>query len=152
MSTGKGYLITENSAKILIMLFMFLAIVCKEEEALQKIKEGNFDMVNKGTYHGTAIYLRQGGEYKDLVDTFRNEIEKNRDVLPMITKKFFSVSETLIYKFKFVAFDESTNYLIVRYFARILDDPVYAGYQIQFVYNIETKNLVEIFTAEVPLE
>lgn len=143
---------TDNNVKNLFLIFLFLIISCKKRNEFQKIHDGDFSIVDKGTYRGTTIFLRDGGEYKDVVDTFRTEIEAHEDVLPSITRKFFFVLETLIYKFKFVTLDKEKNCFILRYFARTMNHPVYAGYQIQFVFDVDTKNLIQIYTSKVPLE
>lgn len=96
--------------------------------------------------------MRDGAEYKRVVDGFRSEIEKNRALLLMITKEHYDVSGMLFYKFKFAALDSIRTYLILRYFARIYNHPLLAGYQIQFVFNAESRELVKIYTAEVALE
>ena len=116
------------------------------------MRTGDFKDVNQGTYHGKPIYLPQPGEYETLVARFRAQIEKNMDLLPVITQRFFSVNEKLNYQYKFTSVDPDSNYLVLRYFARILRHPIYAGYQIQFVYDMPTRQLIRIFTAEVPLE
>ncbi len=138
--------------KIFILIFLFVMIVCSKVDVFKKIRDGNFDIVAKGTYRGHAIFLRQAGEYEHLVNDLRSEIEKNRDVLPMITRKFFFVPQELFYRFKLIMLDNKKNYLLLRYFARVTDHPIYAGYQIQFVFDLESKNLIAIYTAEVPLE
>jgi len=144
----------QNSSitKIFIIISICLIITCKKVDEFQKIRDGNFDLVAKGKYEGKLNFLKQGNEYEDIVKVCRTEIEKNSDVLPAISKRYFSISENLFYKFKFVAIDKEKNNLILRYFARIMSHSLYAGYQIQFVLDIDSKKLIHIFTAEVPLE
>lgn len=127
-------------------------IFCYHANEWHRMRSGNFEMITKGTYCGKPRYLAQAGEYEILVKKFRAEIEKNIDVLVMITKKFFFAPKDLDYQFKFTSLDKEKNYLILRYFARILNHPVYAGYQIQFVFDLNLNKLTEIYTAEVPLE
>jgi hypothetical protein len=138
--------------KISIIVSLFFIIVCVKKNEFQKIKNGDFSIVTMGTYHGKPVYIGQGREYQILVNDFRDEIDRNKEILPMITRKYFLVAETLIYKFKYVAIDKEKNYLILRYFARVMNHPVYAGYQVQFIFDITKRQLVDIYTAEVPLE
>jgi hypothetical protein len=133
-------------------MFLIITTNCHEIDEFRKIRNGNFDIVSKGTYHGKAIFLREGKEYENIVLEWRAQIEKKKDVLPMITRKFFFAPEKLNYKFKFVTFDKEKNFMILRYFARQVSHPIYAGFQIQFVYDLDSKKLLRIYTAEVPLE
>jgi len=150
--TDKRRQITDISIKIGVLLLLFLLIACREKDVFRNMREGDFSMVAQGTYHGHAVFLRDAGGYEDVVKELRAKIERNSDVLPLITKKFFSVSQELRYRFKLVLLDKEKNYLIVRYFARIPEHPLYAGYQIQFVCDMDARRLVKIYTAEVPLE
>jgi hypothetical protein len=146
-------MIVDNSMiKKYLIFFCLVIISCRHADEFRKIREGNFEIVEKGTYHGRPQYIGQGGDYEDLVIKLRADIEKNSTLLPSITKKYFSTPYDLFYRFKFVALDKENNYLILRYFARIPEHPLYAGYQIQFVYAITTERLMHIYTSEVPLE
>jgi len=136
-----------------IIPFLFLMVVCRENNEFNKLKEGDFAIVVRGTYRGRPIYLGPDNKkYEDLINQLCSKIDKHHDVLPMITRKFFFVPEKLVYKFKFATLDKEKKRLILRYFARVVSHPVWAGYQIQFVFDTTTKKLVQIFTAEVPLE
>lgn len=137
---------------VIIISLVLMAKCHRRVDEFKKMRAGNFDIVQEGTYRGKPVYLGQGGDYEDMVKHLRTNIEKNSDVLPLITKEFFPVSQELSYRFKFVALDREKNYLILRYFARIAEHPLYAGYQIQFVFDIHSKRLVRVFTDEVPLE
>ncbi len=129
-----------------------LVMRCRQKDMFQKIRDGDFSIVAQDTYRGHAIFLRDAGEFENAVAELRAEIEKNMDVLPVVTRKFFSVPQELHYKFKLIMFDKEKDYLILRYFARVTEHPLYAGYQIQFVIDIKTRRIIKIYTAEVPLE
>ncbi len=153
MITDNRYGMTDISMIKKLIIFAFLVIIaCRHADEFKKIRDGDFDIVEKETYRGTPMYVGQGGDYQDLVTSLRLDIEKNIDLLPLITKNFFSVEYQLSYRFKFAAIDKEKSYLILRYFARIPDHPLYAGYQTQFVFDVHTKKLLKIYTAEVPLE
>jgi hypothetical protein len=145
-------MVDRSILKFSIIVFLSLIIFCKQNNEFQKIRDGNFNGVTKGRYAGNATYLPQPLEFERLIERFRNEIETQSDVLPLISKHFFPADEMLSYKFKFIAHDAEKNYLIIRYFARTTNHPLYAGYQIQFVFDIYSKNLIHIYTDEVALE
>jgi len=134
------------------VIFVLLSAVCQTYDPLKNLKQGDFDIVNMGKYRGTAILLRDGAQYKESIDVLRSEIERNRDLLPKITRIHYNVPEILVYKFKFAAFDSVMDEFILRYFARLYDHSTLAGYQIQFVFNADSRELVSIFTFEVGLE
>jgi hypothetical protein len=116
------------------------------------MRQGDFDIVSRGTYNGRPKYLPHPGVFEERVTSYRSVIEKNKDILPNITRKFFLVPGRLYYRYKFVSFDLENNALILRYFAPIAGHNLYAGYQIQFVFDVSTDKLLQIFTSEVPLE
>ncbi|HEC79198.1 MAG TPA: hypothetical protein ENI34_08680 [candidate division WOR-3 bacterium] len=140
-----------NIKRIAIIIF-FIICGCAKKSSLERIVEGDFSLVAKGTYRGTTKFLRDGGVYIELVSRFRGEIEKKEEILSLIARKYFFVPQKMEFNFKFAALDEEKRCLILRYFARVVNHPIYAGYQIQFVYDIETKRLIKIYTSEVPLE
>jgi hypothetical protein len=125
---------------------------CSRKTLLQRIDEGDLSSVYQGRYKGTTRFLRDGAEYKETVDMIRAEIEAHEDLLLVMTGKYFPVDELMAYKFKFAMVDETQGELILRYFARLPDHPVFAGCQLQFVYDLDTKRLTKTFTSEVPLE
>jgi hypothetical protein len=133
-------------------IFIFLPIMCRTYDPLKNLKQDDFGIVNKGKYRGTTIFLRDNGQYKQDIDILRSEIRKNHDLLPKITRLHYHVPETLVYEFKFAAFDSLMNNFILRYFARVYDHPTIAGYQIQFVFNADSGELLCVFTSEVALE
>ncbi|UCC11251.1 MAG: hypothetical protein JSW02_07805 [candidate division WOR-3 bacterium] len=140
---------------ILLSALIIVAIAttgCSRKTLLQKIDEGDLSSVYQGRYTGTTRFLRDGAEYKETVDMIRREIEAHEDLLMVMTGKYFPVDRLRTYKFKFAMVDETQGELILRYFARLPDHPVFAGCQLQFVYDLDAKQLTKIFTSEVPLE
>ena len=142
---------------LFILLFVFITISvitteCSRKTILQKIDEGDLSGVYQGRYQGTTRFLRDGAEYKKTVDMIRREIEAHEDLLMVMTQKYFPVDDLMPYTFKFAMVDETQRELILRYFARLPDHPIFAGCQLQFVYDLDTRQLTKIFTSEVPLE
>lgn len=139
------------------LALFFIAIViaahmfCKRQDGLSKIHAGDFSIVYRGKYHGRLRFLGEGREYRELVEGLRAYVEKNMSVLSSISERFYTIPHK-DYRFKFAALDETSDYLVLRYFARIDEHPLYAGYQIQFVFALPSRSLMKVFTSEVPLE
>jgi hypothetical protein len=125
---------------------------CSRKSLLQRVDEGDLSSIYQGRYKGTTRFLRDGAEYKETVDALRREIDAHEDLLMVMTGKYFPVDELMAYTFKFALIDEAQRELILRYFARLPDHPVFAGCQLQFVYDMDTRQIIKIFTSEVPLE
>jgi hypothetical protein len=132
---------------LLIGCFSF----CRRYDELSNIRRGDFSIVHEGTYHGRLNLLGDGSQYQQLIQDLRGEIERNPEVLDLISERYYKIPHKP-YQFKFAAVDEDSSFLILRYFARIVEHPVYAGYQVQFVHALESRRLIEVFTSEVPLE
>jgi hypothetical protein len=118
---------------------------------LSSIRHGDFSIVYKDTYRGQLRFLGEGKEHKGSVDDLRREIERNSDVLDVISERYYTIPYHA-YRFKFAALDEEKNLMVLRYFARIIEHPVYAGYQMQFLFDLESQKLLRVYTSEVPLE
>lgn len=136
----------------LFVIILLPILACYTYDSFKSLKQGDFSLVFSGKYKKATTLLRDGGEYKGVVDGLRTEIEKNLFLLSRITKEHYDISGTLVYKFKFAALDSISNRLILRYFTRIYNHPLLAGYQVQLVFDAESRELVRIYTAEVPLE
>lgn len=134
------------------VFFILFSMVCQTYHPLERIKQGDYSVVVMGKYRGTAIFLRDGAQYKNIIDRIRDEIEKDSHLFPEITRHHYDIPELLVYRFKFAAIDTVEDNFILRYFARIYNHPILAGYQIQFVFDTESLRLVHIYTKEVGLE
>lgn len=107
--------------------------------------------MHEGTYRGRLRFLRESSIYHESTENLRQDIDENKDVLDLISRRFYTIPHKP-YRYKFTALDEESNYLVLRYFARIGEHPLFAGYQIQFVFDPQAQTVTEIYTAEVPLE
>jgi hypothetical protein len=136
---------------LMAMTMLCSSLSCKRQDQLSRIRAGDFSNVHEGTYRGRLKFLREISGYHESTENLRQDIEKNKDVLDLISHKFFTIPHKP-YRYKFTALDEETGYLVLRYFARIGEHPLYAGYQIQFVFDPQSQVVKEIYTAEVPLE
>ena len=137
-----------------ILLFALITcpfLSCTKHDAMNSIRSGDFSIVCKDTFRGRIRFLGEGREHKESVEALRREIEENSDVLDIISERFYTIPYRE-YRFKFAALDEEKNHIVLRYFARIIEHPVYAGYQIQFLFDLESRRLLRVYTSEVPLE
>jgi hypothetical protein len=135
-----------------ILLIVAADVSCRRKSELSRIRAGDFSIVYEDTYRGQLKFLGRGREYEGLVQTLRAEIEKDGKVsLDIISDRFHTIAHEE-YEFKFFALDEINDCLLLRYFARIVEHPIYAGYQIQFVFSRTSHKLLKVFTSEVPLE
>jgi hypothetical protein len=126
-------------------------LLCKRQDVLSRIRSGDFSNVHKGTYRGRLRFLRESSTYHESTKKLRQDIDENEDILILISQRFYTIPHKQ-YRYKFTALDEESNYLVLRYFARIGEHPLYAGYQIQFVFNPQSQTVTEVYTAEVALE
>lgn len=108
-------------------------------------------MVYKEEYRGRLVFLGDGREYADVVERLRHMIEENMDVLDQLTKRLYAEPH-LGYRFKYASLDREHAVFMLRYFARIPEHPVYAGYQIQLIFDVESLELLRLHVSEVPLE
>ncbi len=149
---GGRYKVLTGYVLGIFIIGLLPTLACHTRNSFKSLEHGDFSLVFSGKYKEATTFLRDGAEYKSVVDGLRTEIGKNPFLLSRITKEHYDVSGALVYKFKFAALDSVSNYLILRYFTRIYNHPLLAGYQVQLVFDAESRELVRIYTAEVPLE
>jgi len=151
-ATGYGIQVTVRRILFSSVMLLILLVNCRETDILRTIKNGDYSLVSKGSYKGTADYIGHGENYIPVVDRYRRLIENNINLLPKITRHHFSAPETLNFDFKMVLLDRSNNLLVLRYFAPIFHDHLIAGYQLYFVFDPGRDRLTRIYSSEVPLE
>jgi hypothetical protein len=134
------------------VLIIICLTVCTQYNPLKDLKNGDFSLVSMGKYRSKTAILKDGGAFKDLVHALREEIEEHKDLLPLITRVHYDPDDSLVYKFKYAALDSISNSIVLRYFARIKNHPIIAGYQIQFIFHVHSRELLDIYTLEVDLE
>lgn len=137
---------------LILAAVVILVAACHPARFWKDLRTGDYTLVEEGTYRGNPRYMQHPGGYEAVVRQCREQIEKNADLMPRITGRFFPVDKELFYQYKFTSIDSVSQCLILRYFARISDDHLYAGYQIQYVYALKQRDFVRIFTSRVPLE
>jgi hypothetical protein len=133
-------------------MILVAGLSCTRNSELSRIHEGDLSIVHVGTYRGQLKFLGSGREYEKSTQSLRREIEKDGMViLDIISDRFHTIPHE-DFEFKYVALDEINDCLLLRYFARIVEHPIHAGYQIQFVFSRTSHKLLKVFTSEVPLE
>jgi hypothetical protein len=138
-------------AAICTVLLSLALMFCQKRDDLSRIKRGDFSLVTEGSYHGRLYFLGDGGELIQSVRDLRGIVERDFDVLDLISNRFYEMPH-FGYRFKYAAVDTATGLIMLRYFARIGEHPVYAGYEIQFLFDTESQKLKMVYTDEVPLE
>lgn len=136
---------------IFCILPLLTSVSCKKRDGLDLLRAGDFSIVTKGSYRGNLLFLGDGRAYRETVDYLRGLIEIDFEIFDVISDRFYTMPH-LGYKFKYAALDTKNDLLVLRYFARIMEHPVYAGYQIQFVFDNASRRLKVVYTEEVPLE
>jgi len=136
----------------MVAVVMIAAVLlCTKRDEFDLLHGGDFSIVQKGSYRGHLLFLGDGREHRETVEYLRGVIEQNFEVLDLISKRFYTMHH-LGYKFKYAALDAKAGIMMLRYFARIREHPVFAGYQIQFLFDSRSRRLKSIYTEEVPLE
>lgn len=142
-----------SAISILSAALLALSITaCRTASLWTELAAGDYRRVERGRYHGSPQYLPHPGPYEETVNRCRAEIENHHESLASITRSVFPVAESLCFEYKFASVDQDSQAIILRYFARIRDHRVIAGFQIQFVYDLRSTVLRRVLTAEVPLE
>jgi hypothetical protein len=142
----------ERRAFLIGLCIIVVVLGCKKNDMFHGLRAGDYGMVIKGSYRGTAEYIGAGENYSTIVKRYRRAIEKNADLLPKITRYHFRVPDVLAYDFKMVLLDRTRGLLVLRYYAPIRGDRLIAGYQLFFVLDPDRDALVQIYSSEVPLE
>ncbi len=107
--------------------------------------------VLEGHHPGGWQPLYPPSGYDSLVTQLRSTIESNNDSLVQIASRFFPLEPGLEFSFSYAALP-SNRYLLLRYFAAIPNPHHFAGYSIQFLFEISRARLVTIFAERIPLE
>lgn len=134
-----------------VSLVALLLTSCRRNDVLSRVRAGDFSLVYKGTYRGNLRFLGQGREYETTVQQLRADIEGDMSFMDLISREFYELTHDE-YHFKYAAIDAERDIILLRYFARIPEHALYAGYQMQFVFTRTPLRLLSIYTCEVPLE
>jgi hypothetical protein len=142
----------ERIFRVSAFLLTVAALGCGKKDIFYGLRAGDYDLVVKDSYRGTAEYIGPGDDYGPILKRYRRQIEKNLDFLPRITRHHFRVPDILHFDYKMVLLDRTNDFLVLRYYAPIRGDHLIAGYQLFFVFDLDRNKLVRICSSEVPLE
>jgi hypothetical protein len=129
-----------------IGLIIVAAGCVREQQWVSSIKNDDYEMVKIGHYpHATTQIRYKSDEFADL----REEIEEFGSLFAEVVQHFYpDEANEMDFKYKYASIHDER--IILRYFARVPESNMYAGYSLQFV----TINDVvkEIYLFKTPLE
>jgi len=134
------------------LIFLSLFLISCASTWKDKVYKKDKEFILKGRYPYQMKPLgKEGGEYKDIVESLKKEIEKDPVIFDKIVKTHFDIYHPFfIYHGSMI--DRERDNLIMGYFARFLRRKVYAGIGVQFVYNLKDKKIKRIYVDLIPLE
>ena len=141
-----------------LLLFLFLSAACAvSKDPFVQLEAGDYSIVEVGRYPYTTRTVRDLTKLEEPVGTSLKELREKIDArLPLLAEMADSLfpdeTHRLFFKYKFTSIDEERDRLIVRYFAPIPYPEIFAGYQCQFVLNLESGTLEQVFLTKIPLE
>ncbi len=136
---------------LIVLSLLFFGNSCAKPDALRSALSGDLRMVYEKPYRGHLTMLYGTEEYSQTIEELRQAVEKEPGVLDQLTAAFFEEPHRE-YGFKYAALDRACNLLVLRYFARVVDHPLIAGYQVQLAFDVDSRACRQINVSEVPLE
>jgi len=110
-------------------------------------------MVEIGRYPHAASMISAPSIYDNEINKLKKVIDKHPKIMENTAKHFFeNERRELNFKYRFASLDRKANILIIRYFAQLAHPYILAGYEEQFIVDLETHKIIKIFVREVPLE
>ncbi|RKX70659.1 hypothetical protein DRP53_04190 [candidate division WOR-3 bacterium] len=126
--------------------FILIPLLLSCRPSLRKIIiDNDFALVRPGDYPGFTIPYRETERTKLIAK------EIDQELLNLIVQRVYPCVGRLRYDYMSTRLDPESGNEVIRYFGRLRDDPLIAGYQIQFIFNGPGR-LVLICVAPVPLE
>lgn len=116
-----------------------------------RLAADDFAVVRLGRYPGDVHIMNGNPRLERLVAPWRAELESNPDLLHRAAGKYFSMPREPEFHYMSVGEDSTTGRVLLRYFAYAPKPVVYAGWQLQFVFDSRGR-LLDVFAAELPLE
>lgn len=111
------------------------------------ITKDDFAVVRPGRYPGYTIPFGES----EIMKGWKSRFDDDQQLLNLVVQRVYPLLGDLHYRYTSTRFDRENNRTVVRYFGRVVDDPVIAGYQIQFVFDAKNK-LIMVCVSSVPLE
>jgi hypothetical protein len=140
---------------VLLLLMGILLAGClpRTPQWIQRLQSGDYSIVEIGHYPNTTHMITSPSIYDNEITKFKKVIDKHSKIMQNTAKHFFENEiRELNFKYRFASLDRKANVLIIRYFAQLPYPYILAGYEEQFIVDLETHKVTKIFVREVPLE
>ncbi len=139
-----------------LLLSAISGCLASEVDWLGKLETGDYSSVKVGRYPHRTEILKPTNEHQATVSRLREVIELDPELMNRMAEHFYPGGEgglaNLSFRFQFPGIDEENERLILRYFGPIPDPFIYAGYQVQFVFELPPRCLEKIYIEQLPLE
>jgi len=136
--------------RISSVLVLFLA--CTPQNLVRTVSAADYALVQEGRYQGSVRVMNNDPRLKQLAEGWRRQIEADPAFLCGIADRFFSLPDTTGFRFMYVGRDSAARRIILRYFAFAPKPFIIAGWQVQFVFDGQSRRLKAVYALEVPLE
>jgi hypothetical protein len=140
------------SGGLRIAVLLVLVLACASHDLVRDVSSKDFALVREGHYQGRVRVVGNDPQLKQSVERWRGQIEADPAFLRDIAGRFLSFPDTTRFRFKYVGEDSSARRVILRYFGFAPKPVIIAGWQVQFVFDLEGRGLKAVYTEEVPLE
>ena len=130
---------------------LLIAAACSYS-IVRRVSAHDFELVQEGRFEGNVRVRNGDARLTSLVEGWRQEIEAEPEFLRRICGQYFSVPESTEFRFMYVGEDSSARRVILRYFGFAPKPFIIAGWQVQFVFDEQSRRLKALYAAEVPLE
>ena len=132
----------------------FLIFGCNEDlKWVKKIEGGDFSIVEKGRALYPIRKIESHSGYDDLIENIRGTVEDKPELFKKIAQHFFpEIPNGLDFQYDFSSLDEKNEKVILRYFAKFPNPEVFSGVAIQFIMDLEEREVIKIYVIQVPLE
>lgn len=134
----------KNIPWVLLPFLLTLFYQCQRRPPYQ-------EFVSTGTYPYPVTTILDPGKYGYVISLAKEQIESNTSQYIKLVKRFTGLNvNTLLYYT--TSIDSLNRRVVFRYFSPTAnEDPVFAGAQVQFVFDYEGK-LIRIYIKKLPYE
>lgn len=135
-----------------ITALLVLALACGSHNLVRSVSADDFALVREGRYQGSVRVMNGDPQLKQLAQSWRGQIEADPVFLRDVADRFLSLPDTTEFRFMYVGEDSVARRVILRYFGFAPKPFIIAGWQVQFVFDLNGRGLKAVYTEEVPLE
>jgi hypothetical protein len=139
---------------VIITASFFTIIGCTgDAKWMKQIEEGDFSIVKRGRVHQAGRKINSPSNYDKIIQETRKIIEGKAEVMNLIQEKYFpDIQGNLNFQYDFSSLDGKNERIILRYIGKLPKPQIYYGVSIQFGVDLNSKEVVLIYTTLVPLE